>query len=120
MFFGWAVVGAALVMMAVSAGLGFYNLTVYLRALVVERGFSVGEVSGPTSVFFLVSGLAGVPVANLIGRWDARYTVAVGAVAGARRSRCSAGSRRSRSSTPCMPYSARGLPRPAWSRARRS
>lgn len=42
------VVGAVFAMLAVAAGLGFYNMTVYLRALVDERGFSVGQVSGAT------------------------------------------------------------------------
>jgi MFS family permease len=82
-FFGWAVVVAALVMMTTSAGLGFYNLTVYLRALVVEHGFSVGAVSGPTSVFFLSGGVAGIPIAALIKRYDARLIVTGGAIAAA-------------------------------------
>lgn len=79
-FYGWVVVGVVLMMLAVAAGLAFYNMTVYLRALTTERGFSVGEVSGATAAFFLTSGIAGLPVARLIERYDARLTIAAGAV----------------------------------------
>lgn len=76
------VVGAVFAMLAVAAGLGFYNMTVYLRALVDERGFSVGQVSGATGAFFLVGGIAGIPVASFIARHDVRLTIAGGALLG--------------------------------------
>ena len=79
---GWVVVGAVFAMLAVAAGLGFYNMTVYLRALVDERGFSVGQVSGATGAFFLVGGIAGIPVASLVARHDVRLTIAAGALLG--------------------------------------
>ena len=79
---GWVVVGAVFAMLAVAAGLGFYNMTVYLRALVDERGFSVGQVSGATGAFFLVGGIAGIPVASFIARHDVRLTIAGGALLG--------------------------------------
>jgi MFS family permease len=80
-FRGWWVVVGVFVMLTVAAGIGFYGLAVYLRALVVEQGFSVGAVSGAVAVFFLVGGLAGLPVASVIARRDARPIIAVGAVA---------------------------------------
>ena len=80
-FRGWWVVVGVFVMLTVAAGIGFYGLSVYLRALTVEQGFSVGAVSGATAVFFLVGGLAGLPVAGVIARRDARPTIAGGAVA---------------------------------------
>ena len=80
-FRGWSVVTGVFVMLLVTAGLGFYGLPVYLRALVVEQGFSVGAVSGATAVFFLVSGVVGLPVAAWIGKHDPRPLVAAGAVA---------------------------------------
>jgi MFS family permease len=81
-FYGWAVVAAVFVMLTTSAGLGFYNATVYLRALVTERGFALGAASGATAVFFLVSGIAGVPISGLIARRDPRPVMAAGAVLG--------------------------------------
>ena len=39
-----------------SAGLGFYALTLYLRTLTEERGFSVSSVSGATALFFETEG----------------------------------------------------------------
>ncbi len=80
-FRGWWVVTGVFLMLLVTAGLGFYGLPVYLRALVVEQGFSVGAVSGATAVFFLVSGVVGLPVASWLGRHDPRPLVAAGAVA---------------------------------------
>jgi MFS family permease len=81
-FYGWAVVAAVFTMLSVASGLGFYNLTVYLRALTTELGFSVGGVSGATAVFFLTSGVVGLPVARLIERHDPRPTIAAGALLG--------------------------------------
>ncbi|HEX2465441.1 MAG TPA: MFS transporter, partial [Thermoanaerobaculia bacterium] len=78
-FFGWWVVTAVFVMLAVSSGLGFYNLSVLLGALTEERGFSVSAVSGTTALCFMVSGVAGLGVARLLERWDPRLVVAGGA-----------------------------------------
>jgi MFS family permease len=79
-FLGWDVVAGVFVMLTVTAGLGFYGLPVYLRALTVEQGFSVSAVSGATAVFFLVSGVTGLPVAAWMARHDPRPLVAAGAV----------------------------------------
>ena len=80
-FRGWWVVAGVFVMLLVTAGVGFYGLAVYLRALTVEQGFSVGAVSGATAVFFLVSGLTGLPVASFMARHDPRPMIAAGALA---------------------------------------
>ena len=80
-FRGWWVVAGVFVMLTVTAGLGFYGLPVYLRALTVEQGFSVGAVSGATAVFFLVGGVVGLPVAGWMRTHDPRPLVAVGALA---------------------------------------
>lgn len=79
-FRGWFVVAGVFCMLLLTAGLGFYGLPVYLRALTQEQGFSVGAVSGATAVFFLVSGVAGIPVASWMARHDPRPLVAAGAV----------------------------------------
>jgi MFS family permease len=79
-FYGWYIVFAAFVVMTVSAGFGFYNLSVYLEAFVDERGFSVGYTSGATAAFFVSSGISGLAVGWLIERYDPRWTIAGGAV----------------------------------------
>lgn len=80
-FRGWWVVTGVFVMLLVTAGVGFYGLSVYLRALTVEQGFSLSAVSGATAVFFLVSGLTGLAVAAHMNRHDPRPMIAVGALA---------------------------------------
>ena len=82
-FRGWWVVTGVFVMLLMTAGLGFYGLPVYLRALTTEQGFSVGAVSIATAVFFGVSGLAGLPVAAYMASRDPRPMIAVGAVTSA-------------------------------------
>jgi len=82
-FPGWKVVAACFVLLTTSAGLGFYGLAVYLNTFSRELDWQVSSVSLATTVFFLVSGIAGVFVAQLIERVDARIVVCVGAVIGA-------------------------------------
>jgi MFS family permease len=77
---GVGVVAGLFLMLMVSAGLGFYSLTVFLTALTTEQGFTVGQVSGATAVFFLVSGLVGPGINHLLDRVDARLVMASGAV----------------------------------------
>jgi MFS family permease len=67
-------------MLMTSAGFGFYALTLYLRTLTDERGFSVSSVSGATALFFVVSGLTGVVVGRIINRHDPRPVVVAGSV----------------------------------------
>jgi predicted MFS family arabinose efflux permease len=80
-FRGWYVVAGVFVMLTVAAGIGFYGLSVYLRALTVEQGFSFGAVSGATAAFFVVGGVAGLPVASWTARRDPRPLIAAGACA---------------------------------------
>ncbi len=82
-FPGWKVVAACFVLLTTSAGLGFYGLAVYLNTFSRELDWQVSSVSLATTVFFLVSGIAGVFVAQLIERVDARIVVCAGAVIGA-------------------------------------
>jgi MFS family permease len=80
---GVGIVTGLFLMLMVSAGLGFYSLTVFLTALTTEQGFTVGQVSGATAVFFLISGLVGPGINHLLDRVDARLVMAGGAVAAA-------------------------------------
>lgn len=75
-YYGWWIVAAVFVMMATTAGVGFYNLSILLGAF-TETRFDVSDVSGATATFFLASGFAGMTVGRLIERYDARYVIAI-------------------------------------------
>lgn len=75
-------VAAVFVVLTFAAGLGFYNATVYLQALVEEQGFSISAASGATAMFFVVGGLAGIPIARLVERYDPRWVIVSGALIG--------------------------------------
>ena len=79
-FYGWRIVAAIFVMLAVSSGLGFYSMAVFLEALTTQQDFSVSAVSGATALLFVVSGISGVFIAGLIRRYDPRLPIAVGAL----------------------------------------
>jgi MFS family permease len=83
-FYGWVVVAALGTVLAVTVGISFYGVSVYLEALTRGPGaFSLGTVSAGTSAFLLVSGVAGVGVAALLERWDVRWVLCGGAVCSA-------------------------------------
>lgn len=79
-YYGWRVVAAIFVVMTVSSGLGFYNVAVFLNALVRDSGYAVSTASLMTAEFFLVGALSGLVVGRLIDRFDPRYTISAGAV----------------------------------------
>lgn len=79
-FYGWYVVGATMMVMTVASGLGFYNLSVYLKAFVAHGGFSVSAASAATACFFVASGISGLGVAALIERYDIRWVMTLGAL----------------------------------------
>ena len=76
---GWLVIVGLFIILATSAGLGFYGLSVYISALNRTRGFSVSSMSAATAVYFIVSGFAGMGIAKLLRRTDPRPIVVVGA-----------------------------------------
>lgn len=82
-YYGWYVVAALFVMLTVASGLAFYNLSVYMNALVAAHGFPVGMVSSATALFFVASGCAGLLAGRLISRFDPRWTISLGGVTGA-------------------------------------
>ncbi|HSG90509.1 MAG TPA: MFS transporter [Pseudomonadales bacterium] len=83
LYYGWYVVAALFVMLTTASGLAFYNLSVYMNALVATYGFPVGAVSTAIAVFFVSSGLAGLGAARAIQDHDPRWTIALGGVLGA-------------------------------------
>ena len=78
----WLIAGVFIVL-AMSSGFGFYNLSVYMNALVAERSFDVGEVSAGIAMLFVVSGIAGIVVGRLIEHRDVRIVMVAGAAIGA-------------------------------------
>ena len=76
-------VGASFTCLATTAGLGFYGLAVYLTVLSRERGWSVGSISAAGTLFFVVSGLAGLVAARAMATRDVRVVVSFGSVVGA-------------------------------------
>ena len=77
----WLVAGVFLVL-AISSGFGFYNLSVYMNALAAERGLEVAALSSAIAVLFLSGGVGGIVVGRLIERYDIRHVMVAGAVLG--------------------------------------
>ncbi len=78
-FYGWWIVAGLFVVLTVSSGFGFYNLSVYMNVLADARGFSVSSISVAVSIFFIVGGVAGIWVARLLERYDVRWIMVTGA-----------------------------------------
>jgi predicted MFS family arabinose efflux permease len=79
-FYGWYVVGAIGIVLTITSGLGFYNLSVLLDAFVRERAFPVALASGATACYFVGSAVGGVIAGWLIDRIDPRIVIIVSAV----------------------------------------
>ena len=82
-FRGWVVLAGLFITMAVTSGLGFYAQGVFLDALVVEQGFSVGVAGAGTGIFFATSGIGGYYAGRLLAIFDARLVMTVGSLIGA-------------------------------------
>ncbi len=82
-FYGWFVVAGVFVLCLPVSGLAFYGLSVYLRALVNERGFSIAAISGATALSYALGGPIGLVVARQVNRRDPRPMILIGAVGAA-------------------------------------
>jgi MFS family permease len=78
----WVTAAALFVILTISSGLGFYNLSLYMNLLAQQRAFDVAEVSNAVGVYFLVGGFAGLFVGRLLQRLAVRLVIVVGAVLG--------------------------------------
>ena len=81
--YGWYVVAALFVVLTITSGLAFYNMSVYMSALVETHGFPVSAVSIAIAVFFVSSGFGGLAAGHLLTRVDPRWTIVAGGVLGA-------------------------------------
>ena len=79
----WWLVAGVFMVLAVSSGFGFYNISVYMNALAAERGFAVADLSAAVALLFLASGICGVAVGRAIESWDVRWVMLGGAALGA-------------------------------------
>ena len=81
-FPGARVVTGCFIVLAVTAGLGFYGLAVYLNVFSRERDWPVASISLATTLYFIVSGLTGLWVARIIARRDVRIVIVAGGIVG--------------------------------------
>ncbi len=78
--YAWRLAGAMMLVLTLGSGFVFYNLSVYLNLLSVQRGFSVATMSGAITLMFLAGAPVGIVVGRLIQRHDLRIVMTVGAV----------------------------------------
>jgi len=76
---GWLVIAGLFLVLTMSSGFGFYNMSVYMNVLAESRGFTVTSLSGAVSAFFVVGGVAGIWVARLLDRYDVQWIMISGA-----------------------------------------
>jgi sugar phosphate permease len=77
-FYGWWVAVACTVMMYVTVGVSYYGLSLFLKPLRDEHGWSNSVVSGATGAFFLISGVAAFAAGPFIDRYGPRRFLAAG------------------------------------------
>src|SRR5215470_849582 len=80
-FYGWNIVGAVFVMAALSFGLGFYGMTVYVATLQRLHGWSAATVSAPVTVYYLGGALVTMAIGDVYARLGPRVVVALGGLA---------------------------------------
>ena len=79
-YYGWFIaVGCGLLSFAV-VGVGFYGVVVFLDALVAVRGWDPIEVSAATSLYWIVTAVAGMALGRSVDRFGARGFLAAGIV----------------------------------------
>jgi len=78
--YGWVIVAVMMLVQTVSSGLGFYNMSVYINRLAVQLNVPLADISFAVSLFFVVGGIAGLFVAELLNRFNVRTLMIVGAI----------------------------------------
>ena len=75
----WWVIAGLFGVLLLSSGFGFYNLSVYVNVFAEAMGATVGATSVLVSLFFVVGGIAGIFVADLMERVPLRALMLAGA-----------------------------------------
>lgn len=81
MFYGWRIVAVCLVASVFANALGLFGAGVYLHALVEQKAWPTGLVSGAITLFYVVSALLLIPVGGILGRFGPQPVFALGIVA---------------------------------------
>ncbi len=71
-FYGWWVVGACFVSMAMAGGIGNLSFPIFLKPLTEEFGWSRAQVSGGISAFMLAIAVTAPLVGRIVGIYGAR------------------------------------------------
>lgn len=79
-FYGWVVIFGAALLAFVGVGIGFYGQTVLIDALPSARGWSKAMVGGASSMYFVVTGVAGLGVGRIVDRYGPRGVIAAGSL----------------------------------------
>jgi sugar phosphate permease len=79
-YYGWWLLGGAVVAMAIGSGVSFWSLTLYVEPLEREFGWSRAQVTGAVSVSVGASGLFGPVVGRWIDTRGPRSAILVGAL----------------------------------------
>ena len=77
-FYGWRIVAVCLVASVFANALGLFGAGVYLHALVEQKGWPTGLVSGAITLFYVVSALLLIPVGGILGRFGPQPIFALG------------------------------------------
>jgi sugar phosphate permease len=80
LYYGWIIMAGSFLLSFVSVGIGFYGQTVFLDGLIRENGWTKETVSGASTLYFIVSGIAGIAVGRAVDRWGARGSLSLGAL----------------------------------------
>ncbi len=80
LYYGWFIVAGTFALSFVSVGIGFYGQTVFLDGLIHEKGWSKASVSGASTAFFMLTGVASAAVGRAIDRWGSRRILVGGAL----------------------------------------
>jgi MFS family permease len=78
MFYGWRIVAVCLVASVFANALGLFGAGVYLHALVEQKGWPTGLVSGAITLFYVMSALLLIPVGEILGRFGPQPIFALG------------------------------------------
>ncbi len=79
-YYGWWMLAASVVAVALAAGLSFWSFGLYVDPLESQFGWSRAEVSGGFSVGFLASAIAAPLIGWWIDRYGPRRIILIGAV----------------------------------------
>ena len=77
-FYGWRIVAVCLVASVFANALGLFGAGVYLHALVEQKGWPTGLVSGAITLFYVMSALLLIPVGEILGRFGPQPIFAFG------------------------------------------